>query len=298
MGTILVAEDSATQAVQIQVLLQSAGHEVILVGNGTEAVAALADNEPDLLVTDLHMPEMDGLELVEHVRSHHSEVPVVVLTADTSNDVSMLALQRGAASYIPKVEMAQSLIPSVAEIMDLLESRQTKAEVMSALVAAESTYVFSNDHKLAGRVIAQLEQQLRTLEYDDATGVLRITMAVKEAVTNAIDHGNLELDSDLRDDDPDRYWELGVERSRQKPWKHRRVTLTMKVTPHEVRYTIQDEGPGFDPTSLPDPTDPENLLRAHGRGLMLIRNFMDDVTHNPTGNVITLVKRKNESGLG
>jgi len=292
MGTILVAEDSATQAIQIQVLLQSAGHDVTVVSNGAEAVTSLAEHEPDLLVTDLHMPEMNGLELVEHVRSQHSEVPVVLLTADTSNEVSMQALKRGAASYIPKAEMGQSLIPSIAELMDLLEARQEKAEVMTALVAAESTYVFPNDHKLAGRVIAQLEEQLRTLEYEDPTGVLRITMAVKEAVTNAIDHGNLELDSDLRDEDSTRFWDIGEERRRSEPWKNRRVTLTMKVTPHEVQYTIRDEGPGFDPTLLPDPTDPENLLRAHGRGLMLIRNFMDDVTHNPTGNAITLVKRR------
>ena len=174
----------------------------------------------------------------------------------------------------------------------LLDARKNKAEVMTALLSTESTWKIPNDHGLAGRVIAQLEDQLRALEYDDATGILRITMALKEAVTNAIDHGNLELDSVLRDDDISRFWDLGKKRKQQFPWKDRQVTLHMSATPEEVRYTIKDEGPGFDPSQLSDPTDPENLLKAHGRGLMLIRTFMDAVTHNETGNEITLVKRR------
>ena len=71
---------------------------------------------------------------------------------------------------------------------------------------------------------------------------------------------------------------------------NRRVTVTSRVTPDQVRYTIADQGPGFDPSVLPDPLDPENLLRTHGRGLMLIRSFMDEVTHNETGNQITMIK--------
>ena len=54
---------------------------------------------------------------------------------------------------------------------------------------------------------------------------------------------------------------------------------------------IRDEGPGFDPDGLPDPTDPENLTKASGRGVLLIRTFMDEVRFNDTGNEITMIKR-------
>jgi len=54
---------------------------------------------------------------------------------------------------------------------------------------------------------------------------------------------------------------------------------------------VEDEGPGFDPATVPDPTDPGNLERIGGRGLMLIRTFMDDVEHNEKGNRITLRKK-------
>lgn len=296
MASILIAEDSAAQAVQIRALLQKAGHSVMVAVDGKQATEMLQDPMPDLIITDLNMPEMNGLELVEYVREHQSEIPVVLMTADGSEDTAVQALRRGATSYLPKRELAQSLNTTVREILELIEARRSQNEVMQALVAAESTYVLGNDHKFAGQVIAQLEEQLRTMKYSDATGMLRITMALREAVANAIDHGNLELDSDMRDEDGPAYSELGRQRAAQEPWRSRQVTITSRVTPDQVRYTIIDQGPGFDPSSLPDPLDPENLLRAHGRGLMLIRSFMDEVTHNETGNMITMVKHRESTG--
>jgi len=59
-----------------------------------------------------------------------------------------------------------------------------------------------------------------------------------------------------------------------------------------VTFIVRDEGPGFDPSALPDPTDPENLLKPCGRGVMLIRTFMDQVNFSAKGNEITMVKRR------
>ena len=64
----------------------------------------------------------------------------------------------------------------------------------------------------------------------------------------------------------------------------------MTVTPTDATYVVRDEGQGFDPKFLPDPTDPEHLLKPSGRGLMLIRTFMDKVEFNKSGTEITMVK--------
>jgi anti-sigma regulatory factor (Ser/Thr protein kinase) len=74
------------------------------------------------------------------------------------------------------------------------------------------------------------------------------------------------------------------------------VYITERVSRAEAHYVIRDEGPGFNPFVLPDPTAPENLDKLSGRGLLLIRTFMDDVSYNETGNQITLVKRRDSTG--
>jgi anti-sigma regulatory factor (Ser/Thr protein kinase) len=59
----------------------------------------------------------------------------------------------------------------------------------------------------------------------------------------------------------------------------------------EILFVVSDEGPGFRSSQLPDPEDPANLERVGGRGLLLMRAFMDHVEHNPTGNQVTMARR-------
>jgi anti-sigma regulatory factor (Ser/Thr protein kinase) len=62
------------------------------------------------------------------------------------------------------------------------------------------------------------------------------------------------------------------------------------ITRADAKFIVRDEGPGFDPHGLPDPTDPANLEKASGRGLLLMRTFMDSVSFNDLGNEVTMVK--------
>jgi anti-sigma regulatory factor (Ser/Thr protein kinase) len=111
-----------------------------------------------------------------------------------------------------------------------------------------------------------------------------------EAVSNGMIHGNLEIDSALRRSDPGAFYDLVEARRTQTPYAERRLRCTAKQSAASVEYTVRDEGPGFDPTTLPDPNANENLLEVSGRGLMLIRTFMDEVAFNDRGNRITMTK--------
>ncbi|MES1260202.1 MAG: ATP-binding protein, partial [Acidobacteriota bacterium] len=73
-----------------------------------------------------------------------------------------------------------------------------------------------------------------------------------------------------------------------------RIFVSVKVTNTQAIYVVRDEGPGFDPTTLPDPTDPTNLDSPCGRGLLLMRTFMDNVIYNDKGNEVTLFKERGD----
>jgi serine/threonine-protein kinase RsbW len=78
------------------------------------------------------------------------------------------------------------------------------------------------------------------------------------------------------------------------PSKH--VVIEVSMGPGTLQATIRDEGLGFDPSSIPDPTRPENLMRPCGRGLFLMRQLLDEVSYNALGNEVTLVLRLDSSG--
>lgn len=291
MARILVAEDSRAQSLQIQSLLTKANHTVQMAIDGEAALEMFRAEIPEILLTDMHMPGKTGLELIEAVRESHPDVPIVMMTSDGTEDLAVEALRKGASNYIPKRRLGQDLISIIDGIAEMLDARDSRGSVLGALTHYEASYTFGNDREFANTLISQFESELKDLVFDNETELFRIVTALKEAILNAIDHGNLELDSSLREEDGGAaFYELARERLTQEPYRYRKITVTSRVSPEQLAYVIRDEGPGFDPDTLPDPSDPENILRAHGRGLMLIRSFMDDVVLNEKGNQITLIK--------
>ena len=120
-----------------------------------------------------------------------------------------------------------------------------------------------------GEVPAVQQQIIDACEaegYSEET-IFAIRLALDEALSNAVRHGN--------DNDPSKT-----------------VQVEYAVDCDQLRVVIEDEGHGFDPEALPDPTAEENLNRPHGRGVMLMRAYMSDVDFNERGNRITLVKRR------
>ncbi len=102
MSTILLVEDSPTQSLQMRMLLESGSHVVRCAGDGSEALEHLATGFCELVVTDLEMPTMNGLELVNRMRTDFPHIPAVLVTGRGSERLAAEALRRGAAGYVPK----------------------------------------------------------------------------------------------------------------------------------------------------------------------------------------------------
>lgn len=295
MTTVLVVDDSRLDRTRAGGILRKAGHEVAFAANGREALDHLAVNPPDVVVTDLQMPELDGLELVEAVRLRYPHIPVILMTAHGSEEIAVRALQKGAASYVPKRSLAQDLCPTVATVLELARGDRPMSRVLDWLVYTESRFVLDNDVTIIPDLIGHLETTITRLKSVDETALIQVGVALREALVNAMYHGNLEVSSHLREVEGSAYEDQIAARRAELPYRVRRVHVTVRQTPTEVVYVVSDEGPGFDPSVLPDPTDPAQLEMVHGRGLLLIRTFMDDVTHNERGNEITMVKRLAEA---
>ena len=97
-----------------------------------------------------------------------------------------------------------------------------------------------------------------------SSSIFAIRLAIEEAITNAFEHGHEGLDENLT------------------------VRVEHFVSPTAIEIAIQDQGPGFTPDSLPDPTLLENLSKPSGRGVMLMKAYMSEVLFNETGNRVLM----------
>jgi CheY-like chemotaxis protein/anti-sigma regulatory factor (Ser/Thr protein kinase) len=287
----LVVDDSKVDRLMIGGLLEQDGEiEVSYAEDGAAALAKIEQSMPDLVITDLVMPELDGLELVSAIRKRFPLVPVILCTSQGSEQTAVEALQKGAASYVPKRLLASDLRETVDQVLSSSSQQRSRSEVMESMVTTDAAFVIKNDRRLFSPLIGYLQECLANLGALDEAERTRVGVALEEALVNAAEHGNLELDSALRATDRKAYVELADQRRERVPFRDRRVHVEAHLSREQARFVVRDEGRGFDPGTLPDPRDPENLLKVSGRGVLIMRTFMDEVSFNREGNEVTLVK--------
>ena len=297
MTRFLVVDDSTLARQIVGDLLKKAFNASVVEANdGLEAIQFLETQGPfDLILSDLQMPNMDGLALLSVVRERFPTNPFVILTAFGSEEIAVQAITAGAASYIPKQSVKTRLQDVVRTVLTASTRRHVRDRLTRFIVCHELEFRLSNDRELISAVVAELQEVGQSSGAFDDQQLTRIGVALEESLLNAMIHGNLEVSSELRSRDDDAYEQMILARQNAEPYRSRRIQVTSKFTPTEVRFVIVDEGSGFDLDSIPDPRDPQNFLKPSGRGLLLIRSFMDEVYHNSAGNSITLVKRRKPS---
>lgn len=120
MATILVVDDYPVIQRILSLTLQINNHDVLTAGNGLEALDILSHSHVDLIITDVSMPEMDGLALLSHLRSTepYQQLPVIVLTAIGQDEVREVAAQKGASGFLTKPTSSQELIEIVRNYLN------------------------------------------------------------------------------------------------------------------------------------------------------------------------------------
>jgi CheY-like chemotaxis protein len=290
-ASVLVVDDSATDRRLVGGLLQRAGGlSIEYAVDGKDAINRFQESIPDLVVSDLIMPELDGLGLVAAVKSEFPLVPVVLMTARGNEEVALAALREGAAGYVPKRILAHDLVSTVKRILAASREDRSLSRLMHRMVTNQSSFVLGNDPSLIPLLLGYLQQAIRCVRLGDELDRLRIRLAVEEALLNALYRGNLEVTSRQQQADPAAYEELVQTRLAEAPYCDRRTFVSWSISRDGVEITIRDEGPGFEPQSAGNRTESVDFDTVFGRGTLIMRTFMDEARFSATGNEVTLIK--------
>ncbi len=289
---LLIVDDSAVERKLLTSLLrkQWPNYEIREADDGEAGLSAVEQWMPDLVLTDLCMPQLSGLDLMANLRDKQSLVPVVVMSGMGNEETAVEALQAGAASYIPKSKLTKLLVSTVETVLELAATHSNRRRMIDCLRSMDLRFEIDNDDSLVSPLVRYLEDHIGSLRLCGEQELVRIGVGLHESLLNAIHHGNLELDSELRQEDESIYHEMKEARKLIWPYSDRKVHVFASLNVDRLRFVIRDEGPGFNHKKVLDPTAEENLERIGGRGLLLIRSFMDEVSYNDRGNEITLMK--------
>jgi CheY-like chemotaxis protein len=242
MPRVLVVEDSLLQAQYARRLLADAAHDVTVAVDGVEAMECLGRDEFDAVVTAMMMPRLDGLGLVEAVRRDFPGLPVILVTAHGSEDIAARALRAGAASYVPKSHLGEHLVATLSDVLAVAGVDPAHRRLRGCLDRVDLRFTLDNDPALITPLIGEVRRAATQAGLCDRTALLRLGVALREGLVNAMEHGNLEADSALRQDDERIYRRLVEERRRR----------ALPDGPRELRADRR-------PRPAPDP-------HLHGRG--------------------------------
>jgi CheY-like chemotaxis protein len=290
---ILLAEDDALVRKMLAAFLEPR-FTVLHATNGRDALELLkAEKDVDIVLTDVRMPVMDGLQLVRAVRRMRPQLPVIVMTGVGNEETVVEALRAGATNYLKKPFRNNELDHVLRKCLEITQRMRGRVTALSFLRESERTFELPARLEHARALLPLLTDGLVDMGLIEATDLLNLEVALEEALSNAVIHGSLDLTDVARTQKTDRekFERAYAERVQDPVYSGRTIVVRARVTRDEAEFTVEDTGKGFDVTGLPPPDQLSTLDGLQGRGLMLIRLFMDEVVHENDGRRIRLVKR-------
>jgi CheY-like chemotaxis protein len=272
---VLVVDDDGALRHAIAALLDQAGYRTEQASDGREALSKLQQEPVDLLLLDIGLPGMSGLDILAQIRSQAAPPPVIMMTADDTPETLLQSFRAQAQRFIRKPFPPRRIVEIVSDLLAAPALACLPIEVVSAV--PEWVEIVAPCALEVGERVREFVMQLdATLPVDVRESVAQ---AFRELLTNAIEWGG-HLDP------------------------QRTVRISCIRTRRMLLYRIADPGEGFDISGLAHAaiSNPENDPLAHDRvreamglrpgglGLVMTRAFVDDVIYNEKRNEVVLVK--------
>ena len=273
MSKILVVDDDRTTRHVLSKVLTGAGFTTSVAKDGVEALKALRTRRFDVLLLDVWMPRMNGLDLLSRLRNNKSRPRVVVMTSDDAPETLLKAVREQAFRYVHKPVESLNLLQTVRDVLAAPEPPEIE------VISARSEWV-----ELVVPCTRQAAEHIQTVMSHldtDLPGELResIGYAFRELLLNAVEWGG-RLDPT------------------------RKVRIAYLRAKRMIMYRIADPGQGFNFDDLPHaaigqpPDDPiahmqvreEKGLRPGGFGLLSVRATVDELLYNEKRNEVVFVK--------
>ncbi len=257
---ILIVDDHDDLASELSEVFRGVGNVVQTIDSRLKALSLGKLEDFDLIITDL-----DNEENFDSRLNGNSPACFPTITENPSENLKIKAFKicarnfnRGTLDETELKEFFDTILNFKTKFIDKAEFIQNIREK----IEFEFPSTIAVMHTILDYLMTRIEK----------VGVINpetsnLFIALDEAFVNAVKHGN-KFDA------------------------QKLVRITAEVSTKEARFTIEDEGEGFDVNSIPDPTNPENLFKSSGRGVMFIHNIMDEVKYNDRGNKLEMVKRK------
>lgn len=290
---VLIIEDDPSIGYFLSEVVSSAGHEVEVVDDGGKAVERFEMLHPELIICDIMLPNRDGFQILEEIRSRDHDVVFIMMTGQGTEEFAMRALELRANNYLHKPIRFEMITALLEKYSDQIRSRTVRREIGLMVTRRETTLELGNRLDRVADVVEYLVNEASTWLSPDER--FSVQLGLYELIINAIEHGNLAITYDEKSKalygSPASLSDLIRKRQQDPRFGNRRVRVDFRFNGERLEWVVTDEGQGFNWYSLPNPLAMENQENLNGRGIFLARIQFDELTFLGCGNKVRAIKR-------
>jgi CheY-like chemotaxis protein len=265
---ILVVDDEADVRETLSEMIGGLGYQVMAAENGAEALERIKTEKVDLVITDLSMPKMNGLELIVHAKRINPHIPIAVISAFGNVENTTFALTRGAFNFISKpfkISQVKELIRKGKRLRELALGTYALME----WVHSRTEMAFPSQPKLFSSAILFAIKECQWRGIEDETRLENVAICLEELLSNAFVHGS-------RKDEK------------------KQIKVKMVFDAEKFVVSVKDEGDGFDGQNYLEKIRQEHESIPEKRGLFIVDFLMDELQFNKKGNEVTAVIYREE----
>ena len=256
---ILIIDDHDDLASALSKVFARTGLNVKVLESRADAVEIGDLGDFDLVVTDLDVHPSEPEERMEGDECLPDPIDAGVKEEVKAFKICASSFRRADQDF--DEEELKNIVTTVLDYKSQFVDRREFVQSLRETIQFELPSSLSLMHTVLGYLMRRVEK-LGVVEAEQSN----LFVALDEAFVNAVTHGNKFDVSKL-------------------------IRIAAEVSKKEAKFTIEDEGEGFDINAIPDPLDPENLFKTSGRGVLFIYKIMDEVKYNERGNRLTMVKK-------
>jgi CheY-like chemotaxis protein/anti-sigma regulatory factor (Ser/Thr protein kinase) len=285
-STLLVVADNADTQAAILEHATAQGHAVISAATPAIGLSKFDMMQPDIVITDLFLPEQEGITLVEKIFERRPACPVLLLTDADDRESTMKGLRAGALDYVQQPIHEEAFAQVLQRAIHSLPASVDDAPGVEWL---EHVLAMEPDPEYVESTVTWLMQETAMGLADERQ--LHLRAALQELIMNAVEHGCLEINYHDKADamGKDKYDELIRQRRQDPRFRDRRATIrAIYDKPRRIlTYKISDEGKGFDwRTWEKSSFEMCPTGDISGRGIFFVRSFFPDIMYNERGNKV------------
>ncbi len=290
---ILVVDDEPSICSMVNRFLEMNNYQADIANNGKEALEMIEKNHYQLVLSDIKMPEMDGISFMQAAKEVNPEILFIIMSGYGTLESAIQAQKLGAINFIKKPLSVIELISTIKKAEDLIFKKNVPYKISPYIRNIDKHLIFTAKN-LSENIDLVVDYLVLELPHFSLTEVKidNLTLALYETINNAIEHGCLKLDKMMgRENTVEEFQDFTREKLKrlEKPeYSEKEIVIRLNYLDNMIKYSIKDSGDGFDYKKYQKDIDNQLYVDSINKGLFLIQNTVDAVDFNDKGNEIIL----------